>query len=102
MEIADLATKVDAADPRGMFYRAVGLILKNEKQEEAERLLREYLQKAPKRTGYPRYAVAHEWLGRLHENKGEKESALKEYQTALQLDPKNKSARESLKRVEKN
>ena len=102
MEIADLATKVDAADPRGMFYRAVGLILKNEKQEEAERLLREYLQKAPKRTGYPRYAVAHEWLGRLHENKGEKESALKEYQAALQLDPKNKSARESLKRVEKN
>src|SRR5580693_1947744 len=28
MEVADLATKVDAADPRGMFYRAVGLILK--------------------------------------------------------------------------
>ena len=102
MEVADLATKVAAADPRGMFYRAVGLILKNEKQEEAERLLREYLQKAPKRTGYPRYAVAHEWLGRLHENKGEKESAVKEYQAALQLDPKNKSARESLKRVEKN
>jgi tetratricopeptide (TPR) repeat protein len=102
MEIADLATKVAAADPRGMFYRAVGLILKNEKQEEAERLLREYLQKAPKRTGYPRYAVAHEWLGRLHENQGEKESALKEYQAALQLDPKDKSARESLKRVGKN
>jgi tetratricopeptide (TPR) repeat protein len=101
-EVADLATKVAAADPRGMFYRAVGLILKNEKQEEAERLLREYLQKAPKRTGYPRYAVAHEWLGRLHENKGEKESAVKEYQAALQLDPKNKSARESLKRIEKN
>jgi tetratricopeptide (TPR) repeat protein len=101
MEVADLGTKVAAADPRGMFYQAVGLILENEKQEEAERLLREYLQKAPKRTGYPRYAVAHEWLGRLHENKGEKESAVMEYQAALQLDPKNKSARESLKRVEK-
>jgi tetratricopeptide (TPR) repeat protein len=101
-EVADLGTKVAAADPRGMFYRAVGLILKNEKQEEAERLLREYLQKAPKRSGYPRYAVAHEWLGRLYENKGEKELAVKEYQAALQLDPKNKSARESLKRVEKN
>jgi tetratricopeptide (TPR) repeat protein len=102
MEVADLGTKVAAADPRGMFYRAVGFVLKNEKQEEAERLLREYLQKAPKRAGYPRYGVAHEWLGRLHENKGEKESALKEYQAALQLDPKNKSARESLKRVQKN
>jgi len=102
MEVAELGAKVAALDPRGMFYRAVGLILENEKQEEAERLLREYLQKAPKRSGYPRYAVAHEWLGRLHENKGEKESAAKEYQTALQLDAKNKSARESLKRVEKN
>jgi tetratricopeptide (TPR) repeat protein len=101
MEVADLGTTVTAADPRGMFYRAVGFVLKNERQEEAERLLREYLQKAPKRTGYPRYAVAHEWLGRLHENKGEKESAVKEYQVALQLEPKNKSARESLKRVEK-
>ena len=102
MEVAELGAKVDPADPRGRFYRAVGLILKNEKPEEAERFLKEYLQKAPKRTGYPRYAVAHEWLGRLHENKGEKEAAAKEYQAALQLDPKNKSAREALKRVEKN
>jgi tetratricopeptide (TPR) repeat protein len=102
MEVAELGTEVAAWDPRGMFYRAVGLILKNEKQGEAERLLREYLQKAPKRTGYPRYAVAHEWLGRLYENKGEKEWATKEYQAAVQLEPKNKSARESLKRVEKN
>jgi tetratricopeptide (TPR) repeat protein len=102
MEVADLGTKLAAADPRGMFYRAVGWVLKNEKQEEAERSLREYLQKAPKRSGYPRYAVAHEWLGRLYENRGEKGSAVKEYQAALQLDPKNKSARESLKRVEKN
>ena len=102
MEVAELGAKVDPADPRGRFYRAVGLILKNEKPEEAERFLKEYLQKAPKRTGYPRYAMAHEWLGRLHENKGEKEAAAKEYQAALQLDPKNKSAREALKRVEKN
>lgn len=102
MEVAELGAKVDPADPRGRFYRAVGLILKNEKPEEAERFLKEYLQKAPKRSGYPRYAVAHEWLGRLHENKGEKEAAAKEFQAALQLDPKSKSAREALKRVEKN
>jgi tetratricopeptide (TPR) repeat protein len=101
IEVAELGAK-GAADPRGMFYRAVGLILKNEKQEEAERLLREYLQKAPRRSGYPRYAVAHEWLGRLYENKGEKEPAVKEYQATLQLDPKNKSARESLRRIGKN
>jgi tetratricopeptide (TPR) repeat protein len=102
IETAALGEKVAPSDPRGKFYRAVGLILKNEKADEAERLLREYLQKAPKRTAYPRYAIAHEWLGRLFEGKGDKESAVKEYQAALQLEPKNKSARESLKRVEKN
>src|ERR1700732_5197564 len=35
MEVADLGTKVAAADPRVMVYRAVGLILKNEEREEA-------------------------------------------------------------------
>ncbi len=102
MQVAEIGEKVAPSDPRGMFYRAVGLILKNEKQEASEKLLREYLQKAPKRAEYPRYAVAHEWLGRMYENKGDKKSAEKEYQAALQLDPKDKSVRESLRRVEKN
>jgi tetratricopeptide (TPR) repeat protein len=102
MEVAEIGEQAAPADPRGMFYRAVGLILKNEKPEAAERLLREYLEKAPKRAEFPRYSTAHEWLGRLYENKGDKKLAEKEYQTALQLDPKDKSVRESLKRVEKN
>jgi tetratricopeptide (TPR) repeat protein len=100
--VGDIGAQVAPSDPRGMFYRAVGLILKKEKPDEAERSLREYLQKAPKRTGYPRYATAHEWLARLYEDKGDKKSAEKEYQAALQLDPKDKNVRESLKRVEKN
>src|SRR5580704_5561852 len=95
-EVAEVGERVAPSDPRGMFYRAVGLILKNEKPEAAEKLLREYLQKAPKRAEYPRHAAAHEWLGRLYENKGDKKSAEKEYQAALQLDPKDKSVRESL------
>ena len=102
IEVAERGAHASPDDPRGLFYRAVGLILKNEKPEEAERLLREYVQKAPKRTGYPRYATAHEWLGRMYESKGEKESAAKEYRTALELDPKAKSARESLKRLGKD
>lgn len=102
IEIADLAERVAPADPRGEFYRAVGLILKKEKLDEAERLLREYLQKAPKRNAYPRYTTTHEWLGRLCEERGDKAAAAREYQAALQLEPKNKSARESLKRVEKD
>jgi len=100
--VGDIGVQVAPADPRGTFYRAVGLILKKEKPEEAERFLREYLQKAPKRTGYPRYATAHEWLGRLYEDKGDRKSAEKEYQAASQLDPKDKNVRESLRRVEKN
>lgn len=102
IEVGEVGAQTAPADPRGMFYRAVGLILKNEKPEEAERLLREYLQKAPKRSSYPRYATAHEWLGRLYEDKGDKKSAEKEYQVAVQLDPKDKNVRESLRRVEKN
>jgi tetratricopeptide (TPR) repeat protein len=102
IQVAELGAQAAPLDPRGMFYRAVGLILRNEKLEQAERFLREYLKKAPKRSGYPRFAIAHEWLGRLYENQGERESAVQEYQAALQLEPKNKSARESLRRVEKN
>lgn len=102
MEVAELGGEVAPDDPRGMFYEAVGLILKKEKPEEAEKLLREYLKRAPKRSSYPRYATAHEWLGRLHEGKGERELAAKEYAAALQLEPKDKSVREALKRVEKN
>jgi TolA-binding protein len=80
----------------------VGLVLMKEKPEEAERLLREYLKQAPKRSSYPRYATAHEWLGRVYENKGDKQTAAKEYQAALQLEPKDKNVREELKRVAKN
>jgi tetratricopeptide (TPR) repeat protein len=101
-QVAQLGAQVAPADPRGMFYGAVGLILKKEKPEEAEKLLREYLKKAPKRSGYPRHATAHEWLGRLYENQGDKQSAVKEYQASLQLEPKDKAVREALKRVEKN
>jgi tetratricopeptide (TPR) repeat protein len=102
IEVAELGKKAAPADPRGKFYRAVGLILKNEKLDEGERLLRQYLDCAPKRNSYPRYATAHEWLGRLYASRGEKEAAAKEYQAALQLDAKDKSAREALKRLEKN
>jgi tetratricopeptide (TPR) repeat protein len=101
IQVAELGQKVAPSDPRGAFYRATGLILKNEKLSEAERLLESYLRTAPKRNAFPRYATAHEWLGRLNEDKGDKGAAAKEYQAALQLDPKDKSAREALRRLER-
>ncbi len=100
--VADIGQGVAPADQRAKFYRAVGLILKNEWHEEAEHLLGEYLVRAPVRSDHPRPALVHEWLGRLYESQGNKEAAKKEYQTALGLDPKSKTAHEALKRVEKN
>jgi tetratricopeptide (TPR) repeat protein len=93
--------RVSPTDLRGEFYGAVGLILKKEEPEEAEKLLREYLKNAPSRSGYPRPAMAHAWLGRLFETQGKMEEAAKELETALKLDPKNKLAQETLKRLKK-
>lgn len=100
--VADAGERVAPSDPRGNFYRAVALVLKKEKPEDAERLLREYLMKAPLRTGYPRPSVTHEWLGKLFEDQNQKKAAESEFQEAVKLDPKNKTAREGLKRTSKN
>jgi tetratricopeptide (TPR) repeat protein len=88
-------------DPRGKYYRAVGLVLKEQQLEEAERLLREYLQRAPKRNNFPRPAQAHEWLGHAQELRNDTQAAIDEYEAALKLEPKSKSAREALKRLKK-
>src|SRR5437667_7323099 len=68
LTVADMGERLAAGDPRGKFYRGVALVLKKENSEKAERLLGEYAKKAPMRSGYPRPAVAHVWLGRLFEN----------------------------------
>jgi tetratricopeptide (TPR) repeat protein len=99
--VAEAAERVTPSDPRGHFYRGVALVLKRENPDEAERLLREYAIKAPKRSGYPRAAMVHVWLGRLFENQNKTEDAAREYETALKLDPKNKMAQEALKRLKK-
>jgi tetratricopeptide (TPR) repeat protein len=100
--VADAGERVAPGDPRGKFYRGVALVLKKANALEAERLLREYAKKAPVRSGYPRAATAHAWLGRLFEEKNEMEEAEKEFETARKLDPKNKMAQEALKRLKKS
>jgi len=101
LAVASAGERVAPNDPRGYFYRGVALVLKKENPAEAERLLREYAQKAPTRNGYPRPAAAHVWLGRLLENQNKPDDAAKEYETALKLEPKNKMAQEALKRLKK-
>jgi len=101
LEVADVGERVAPGDPRGKFYRGVGLVLKKENPEEAEQLLKEYAKKTPLRTGYPRPAAAHAWLGRLYEEQNRMEDAAKEYESAVKLDPNNKMAQEALKRLKK-
>ena len=69
--------------------------------DDAERFLREYIERAPTRSSFPRLWDAHNWLGHLLENEGKTQDAVKEYQAALKLDPKNHVSRESLKRLHK-
>ncbi len=102
MAVAEAGQKAAPGDVRAKFYRAAALIVKKEKPEEAERLLREYLKTAPLRTAYPRPTVTHEWLGRLFENENKRDAAMQEYEISVQLDPKNKTAQESLKRLRKS
>jgi|HubBroStandDraft_6_1064221.scaffolds.fasta_scaffold563660_1 tetratricopeptide (TPR) repeat protein len=101
MAVASEGEKVAPEDPRGKFYRAVALVLTRDSSARAESLLRDYLNRAPTRSGYPRRWEAHEWLGRWYENQGKTRAAIDEYQAALKLDPKSKSANESLKRLKK-
>jgi len=102
LAVADAGERLAPGDARGKFYRGVALVLKKENPEEAERLLKGYAERAPTRSGYPRPATAHAWLGRLFEDQNKMEEAAQEFGSALKLDPKNKMAQEALKRLRKN
>jgi tetratricopeptide (TPR) repeat protein len=91
-----------AGDPRVKFYRAVALVLRKKEPDQAERLLREYLDTAPVRNNYPRRGAARVWLARNYENRGDSSSALKELETAVKTDPKSKFAQEALKKAKKS
>ncbi len=102
LTVADAGEAVAPGDLRGKYYRAVAMVLKKERLEEAETLLREYVEKAPVRSNYPRRENAHEWLGRLYEDQHKTPAAIAEYEAALELEPKSKNAREALKRLRKS
>jgi tetratricopeptide (TPR) repeat protein len=101
LAVVEAGQRVSPLDARTKFYRATALILQKQKPDEAEFLLREYLNTAPRRTGYPRPSLAHNWLGRLFENQNNPEAAAREYATSLHVDPKDKTAQEALRRLGK-
>jgi tetratricopeptide (TPR) repeat protein len=100
--VATAGTGVAPNDPRGKFYRAVALILKKDSGPQPETLLRQYLNTAPNRNGYPRPHEAHEWLGRYYENQNKSQAAIAEYEAALKSDPKSRTASDALKRLKKS
>jgi tetratricopeptide (TPR) repeat protein len=99
--VAEQGETIAPSDPRSQFYRAVALIIKDERPNDSERLLREYLKRAPLRSSFPPPWRVHEWLGRLYENQQSSQAAIQEYEAALKLEPKNKNVREALKRLRK-
>ena len=100
--VATEGERAAPSDPRSEFYRAVAWVMKSEHPEDSERMLRDYLKRAPLRNTFPAPWRAHEWLGRLYENQQKTQAAIQEYETALKLEPKNKTAREGLKRLRKD
>ena len=99
--VVEIGERLNPGDPRGAFFRAVADILKGERLSAAEKAIREYLEKAPKKNTYPSPAMSHYWLGRLQERQDAARQAQAEYETALKLEPKNHYAADALKRVKK-
>jgi tetratricopeptide (TPR) repeat protein len=60
--------------------------------------LKKYLQHEPDE-GQPTLSNAHWRLGSIYEHKGDKESAKKEYEAALKLDPNYKAAKDALEKL---
>jgi tetratricopeptide (TPR) repeat protein len=99
LEVAAAGEALAPKDPRAIYYRGVGFILKAEKYPDAEKLLRQYLAAGPFRSTYPNPWDAHYWLGRLQAAQKNTAGAKSEYQEALKLNPKYKKAQEALKQL---
>lgn len=63
--------------------------------------LKKYLQHEPE-DGQPTLPNAHWRLGAIYEHKADKESAKKEYEAALKLDPDYKAAKDALEKLKKS
>ena len=89
-------------DPRVDYYSAVANVMKRQDLSKAERDLKVYLARTPRRDDFPPHAAAHDWLGRIYEIWGNKQEAIEQYRSALRLSPDNHSAQNALKRLDTN
>jgi tetratricopeptide (TPR) repeat protein len=95
------AEQISPSDRRLNYYRGVALVLAAREPAAAEEDLRTYISKVPENSDLPSHASAYEWLGRLYENENKPGLAAEQYRAALELDPRDKTAREALKELQK-
>jgi tetratricopeptide (TPR) repeat protein len=95
------AERIDSDDRRLKFYKGVLLVIEGKSPNEAEMLLKSYVNAVPDNSELPPHATALEWLGKLYESMGRFSEATEEYRKSLTLDPHNKGVEEELKKVQK-
>lgn len=87
-------------DPRSTasYEIARTAVFSGERLERGQECAREALERHPRR-GEPSLASAHYVLGRLHEARGSRAEARKQFEAALRLDPGLREARTALRRL---
>lgn len=100
-QAVDGAAAIAPSDPRLLYYRGVALTLGGQNLDEAEGYLKAYLARTPERSDYPPHSDARTWLGHVYEKQGRRMDAAQQYQVAVQLNPQNAFARQSLNQLEK-
>jgi tetratricopeptide (TPR) repeat protein len=93
---------ISPQDPRLDYYRAVASVMRRQDLSSAEQNLKGYLVNTPPRDDFPSHAAARSWLGRIYEIRGDKQEAIEQYRSALNLSPDNQPARDALRRLDAN
>jgi tetratricopeptide (TPR) repeat protein len=99
-QVVEWADRIAPSDSRLNYYRGVALVLAAREPAAAEENLRTYISYVPENSELPSHASAHKWL-QLYENENKPDLAAEQYQAALAFDPRDKAAREALKKLQK-
>jgi len=90
-----------SSDPHVDYYRAVANVLAGENLQDAQKAFDAYLERKPppRREDHVSLGDAHSWLGRLYDKLGQRSAGIAECRIALKLEPKNRPARDCLRRL---